>query len=128
MSLRRGVLALALPALAMMLAGCGCERDGMVTCIVDKLSQSNEICGAEAYSKVFSGATTVADCCAAIKAAQDCYTVCSCDTSCADEDKATSCPTTGKISDPIKFWQFILEGLNKDGETCATAGVTSTQC
>ncbi|CAE7241790.1 unnamed protein product [Symbiodinium sp. CCMP2592] len=128
MSLRRGVLALALPALAMMLAGCGCERDGIVTCVVDMLAQSNEICGAAGYSKVMSGATTVADCCGALKAVQDCYTVCSCDTECAVEDTATSCPTTGKISDPVRFWQSILEGLNKNGETCATAGVTGTQC
>ncbi|CAE7789925.1 unnamed protein product [Symbiodinium microadriaticum] len=123
MSLRRGVLALALPVLAMVLAGCGCERDGMITCVVDKTSQSHEICGVTAYSKVMSGDTTVADCCVALKAVQDCYAVCSCDTECADEDKALACPTTGKVSDPIRFWELILAGLNKDGETCATAGV-----
>ena len=128
MSLRRGVLALALPVLAMVLAGCGCERDGMITCVVDKTSQSHEICGVTAYSKVMSGDTTVADCCVALKAVQDCYAVCSCDTECADEDKALACPTTGKVSDPIRFWELILAGLNKDGETCATAGVTGTQC
>ncbi|CAE7247811.1 unnamed protein product [Symbiodinium necroappetens] len=124
MSLRRGVLALALPVLAMVLAGCGCERDGMITCVVDKTSQSHETCGVTEYSKVMSGETTVADCCAALKAVQDCYAVCSCDTECADEDKALVCPTTGKVSDPIRFWELILAGLNKDGETCATAGVT----
>ena len=128
MSLRRGVLALALPVLAMVLAGCGCERDGMITCVADKTSQSHETCGVTAYSKVMSGETTVADCCVALKAVQDCYAVCSCDTECADEDKALACPTTGKVSDPIRFWELILAGLNKDGETCATAGVTGTQC
>ncbi|CAE6963801.1 unnamed protein product [Symbiodinium sp. CCMP2456] len=112
----------------MMLAGCGCERESIGNCTVEKLSQSNEICGASGYSKVMSGDTTVADCCAAIKAVQDCYTVCSCDTECAVQDTATACPATGTLKDPIGFWQSILEGLSKDGETCATAGVTGTKC
>ncbi|CAE7697003.1 unnamed protein product [Symbiodinium necroappetens] len=124
----RGVLALALPALATMLAGCGCARESMGNCHVEKITQSNDICGPSGYSKVMSGDTTVADCCAAIKAIQDCYTVCSCDTACADQDKELSCPFTGTVKDPIDFWQGIIESLNKDGETCATAGLTGTQC
>ena len=43
--------------------------------------------------------------CQALKEAQDCYLDgCDCNTECAERDKATGCPVSGKLSDPITFW------------------------
>ena len=55
-----------------------------------------------AYRKVFSGESTVSECCEAMKRVQDCYAVCPCDTDCAEQDR-TFCPSTGTVKDPIRW-------------------------
>lgn len=91
-------------------------------CLLEKIPQSNEICGESGYSKVMSGATSVGECCNALQQVQDCYLVCSCDQECSELDKATACQTTGTNRDPVGFWQSVIEGLDKDGEGCAPNG------
>ena len=42
----------------------------------------------------------------ALKEAQACYLDgCGCETPCAAEDQAEACPSSGKLSDPINFWE-----------------------
>ncbi|CAK9084451.1 unnamed protein product [Durusdinium trenchii] len=115
--------------LAVLLKGCGCDREKIMSCITTKATASSSVCGETDYSKVFSGDTTVAACCQAIKDVQDCYLDgCDCDTECAEQDKAAGCTWTGKLRDPISFWAGIMDGLNKGGETCASTGVSASRC
>ncbi|CAK9084449.1 unnamed protein product [Durusdinium trenchii] len=129
-----------LAVLANLLKGCAeteddgvvaspCARDKIVSCNAEKSALTTSVCGATEYSKVFAGETTVAACCQALKEAQACYLDgCGCETPCAAEDQAEACPSSGKLSDPINFWAYIMDGLNKTGETCQAAGVSPARC
>ncbi|CAK9115205.1 unnamed protein product [Durusdinium trenchii] len=113
-----------------LLKGCGCDGEKLMSCALSTTVSAGAVCGETEYSKVMSGATTVAACCQAIKEAQDCYLAegCDCNTECRPQDKPLFCPLSGKLRDPTTFWAGVMDGLNKGGETCASVGVSAATC
>ncbi|CAK9115239.1 unnamed protein product [Durusdinium trenchii] len=125
-----GVLAIIGLAMTGLLKGCGCDGEKLMSCALSTTVSAGAVCGETEYSKVMSGATTVAACCQAIKEAQDCYLAegCDCNTECRPQDKPLFCPLSGKLRDPTTFWAGVMDGLNKGGETCASVGVSAATC
>mmetsp|Transcript_55333 Transcript_55333/g.103810 ORF Transcript_55333/g.103810 Transcript_55333/m.103810 type:complete len:123 (+) Transcript_55333:90-458(+) len=111
MEIRRSLVSVAVIACcSFSLMGCGCTRDGTGTCAADRLAAMEALCGGDGWPKMVAGEVTKEECCGKMIEVQNCYKEngCSCDTECADEDKAQYCPTTGTLADPIGFYTLAL--------------------
>ncbi|CAK9076174.1 unnamed protein product [Durusdinium trenchii] len=132
-AMQLGMVWLGLIPMALVLSGCDtsrasyCTPEDIEVCRGERVAQMRRVCGPAAYSNVIIGNATVTECCQAMKAVQDCYTICSCKRMCNPPDQEF-CPITGTYTDIINAYAFMVDNLVRNGESCNSVGVTRTKC